>query len=194
MDFLAGILIIIVSLTLVKTFLDLFVFRTSVKMSHVRSRANSTQAVRQETTPRVTAHNLRYLEKRMLNLVNAERKRHQLEARFARPLEWDEATAGVAKMHSIDMARRNYMGHVSPDGRDPAARLQEGRVEFTAAGENVARGYRTVEDTMFAFMDQPRFIQNHRSNILNPVYNHVGVGIILDPNGGLLVTQNFIRR
>ena len=41
-------------------------------------------------------------------------------------------------------------------------------------------------------MNQPRRLTNHRANILNPVWTHVGIGVAYAPEGQLIVTQNFI--
>ena len=39
---------------------------------------------------------------------------------------------------------------------------------------------------------QPRRLANHRGNLLNPIWTHVGIGIARDPNGTLFMTQNFV--
>jgi hypothetical protein len=41
------------------------------------------------------------------------------------------------------------------------------------------------------FMSEPKFQQNHRGNILNTSYTHVGVGIARGPDGSLYITQDF---
>ena len=43
-----------------------------------------------------------------------------------------------------------------------------------------------------AFMNQPRSLTNHRGNILNPIWTHAGIGIAYNPDGSLVVSQNFI--
>ena len=43
----------------------------------------------------------------------------------------------IARAHSEDMARRSYLSHVSPEGRNPVDRLHAGGVSgFTLAAEN----------------------------------------------------------
>ena len=42
-------------------------------------------------------------------------------------------------------------------------------------------------------MDEPKFEHNHRSNILDKGFTHVGVGIVKGPDGLLYVTEEFAR-
>ena len=62
-------------------------------------------------------------------------------------MQWDESVAKVARVYSLDRPRRNFIGHVSPDGVDLKDRLRIGGVGFIVAGENVARGYASVGNT-----------------------------------------------
>jgi uncharacterized protein YkwD len=41
-------------------------------------------------------------------------------------------------------------------------------------------------------MSQPRSLTNHRGNLLNPIWTHVGIGVAYNPDGALVVTENFI--
>ena len=43
------------------------------------------------------------------------------------------------------------------------------------------------------FMDEPKFQQNHRSNILNPNYTIVGIGVARYPEGTLYITEEFAQ-
>ena len=40
-----------------------------------------------------------------------------------------------------------------------------------------SHGERGVIEVQTAFMNQPRRLANHRGNILNPVWTHVGIGV-----------------
>jgi uncharacterized protein YkwD len=42
-------------------------------------------------------------------------------------------------------------------------------------------------------MNEPRFQPNHRANILNPDYTHVGVGIAKGADGMFYITQEFAQ-
>jgi uncharacterized protein YkwD len=138
---------------------------------------------------------VRQLEMRMAGLINMERKRNADESQFAKPLQWDEDVAEVARSHSLAMLQDNFCGHTNSEGEDHAARLLKAGMDFTMSAENVANGFETIEATMAAFMDEPPFTRHtHRFNILNPELSHVGVGIVEDHDGRLVVTQNFVRR
>jgi uncharacterized protein YkwD len=72
-------------------------------------------------------------------------------------------------------------------------------VRFFACGENIGVVYgenshivQGAHDIHNAFMNQPRGLSNHRGNILNPIWTHVGIGVAYNPDGALVVTQNFI--
>jgi uncharacterized protein YkwD len=137
---------------------------------------------------------LRKMERKMLQLINWERESHPIESRNSPPLKWDDHVAEAARGHSIDMISRDFVGHVNPDGDDPVARLMKSGVPFSLAAENVARGYPTMDDVITDFMDEPPFQENHRGNILNRAFTHVGIGIVSDEDGSLVVTQDFLCR
>ena len=40
-------------------------------------------------------------------------------------------------------------------------------------------------------MNEPRFVKNHRANILNPDFTDVGIGIVTGPDGRIYITQDF---
>jgi uncharacterized protein YkwD len=186
--------IIVVLLALMATFLDTFIFRQKHSHSLISPSAALGSRIHIQPMRRVANTDTRQMERTMLQMINFERQKHRVEARFARPLSWDDSVATVAREYSADMAQRNFFGHVNPEGEDHARRLQRRGISTTASAENVSKGFPTVEATMAAFMNEPRYQQNHRGNILNPLFTHVGIGIVPDPSGGLIVTQNYVRR
>jgi uncharacterized protein YkwD len=99
--------------------------------------------------------------------------------------------AQVAKKHAIDQILNNYIGHRSSNGDDLTARLLKGHVDFEICGENVARGYKTIEEIIDSLMDEPMLKQNHRKNILNPHFMFVGISILIDPWDKLICVQDF---
>ncbi|HET7100583.1 MAG TPA: CAP domain-containing protein [Terriglobia bacterium] len=134
------------------------------------------------------------LAKQMLALVNRDRENpaNAAETRGrARPLRWNEELAAVALAHSRDMLRRRYFAHMDREGRTPADRINAAGIHWRALAENIAMN-RTVTDAEKDLMDEPRFQQNHRGNILDPAYTDVGIGIVQAPNGDLYITQDFI--
>lgn len=139
------------------------------------------------------------LEQQMFALVNAARAEHLPKWLGRGPLRWHTALAAVARQHSADMLQRRYVAHVSPEGLSVSQRLERQRISYLACGENIGVVYgpasRDTEGIITvhsAFMNQPRRLTNHRGNILNPVWTHVGIGVAYAPEGQLVVTQNFV--
>ena len=62
--------------------------------------------------------------------------------------------------------------HSRPDGTACFTVLQELGLDYRAAGENIASGYRTPADVVTGWMNSP----GHRENMLNPDFAHMGVG------------------
>jgi len=57
------------------------------------------------------------IERQILSLTNNERS-----AQGVPPLIWDDRLATIARDHSEDMARNDYIGHVNSQGEDPTDR------------------------------------------------------------------------
>ena len=121
------------------------------------------------------------LEERMLDLVNTERR-----AAGLKPVKPDTELTQVARRHSGDMFARGYFSHVSPDGKDLGDRMQQARVGYLAAGENLALAP-TLASAHTGLMHSP----GHRANILRPQFGRLGIGILDGGRHGLMVTQAF---
>ncbi len=139
------------------------------------------------------------LEQQAFALVNAARAEHLPKWLGRGPLRWHAALAAVARQHSADMLQRRYVAHVTPEGINVSKRLDRASISFLACGENIgvvygpaSHGERGLIEVQTAFMNQPRRLTNHRGNILNPVWTHVGIGVAYSPEGQLIVTQNFV--
>jgi len=127
----------------------------------------------------------------MAKLINQDRVDNKAEADCAPAILWDDRLAGVATAHSQDMCDRNFFDHVNPDGKDPFDRMAVAGISFVAAGENIAYGGGlTVGQAEEMFMDEPQCEQNHRSNILNRDFTHVGIGVV-DCGSNVFITQDF---
>lgn len=135
------------------------------------------------------------LERQMLELVNRDRSDPANTAETggrAGALRWNDQLAAVALQHSRDMMTQRFFAHTDSQGRSPAVRINAAGIQWQAFGENIALcgGVRTAES---AFMNEPRFAQNHRANILNRNYTDIGIGIVHGPDGRLYITQDFIE-
>lgn len=109
----------------------------------------------------------------------------------ANPLVWDPRLAAVARRHSEEMAENGFFSHQGLDGSLPYMRVSRAGIRWRASGENIAK-YSDVAQAEAAFMNEPRSQNNHRGNILNPEYTHVGVGIARGSDGMLYITQEFV--
>lgn len=139
------------------------------------------------------------VEQLMFRLVNETRRRHVPGWVGTAELLWHDGLAAASRQHSADMLHRQYVAHVTPEGVSAAQRLQRASIGYVACGENIgivygeaAHGSRAVVEIHNAFMNQPRSMTNHRGNLLNPIWTHVGIGIAYNPDGALVATQNFI--
>lgn len=120
-------------------------------------------------------------EQAMLALVNQERATVGVKA-----LQYDDQLRDVARAHAQDMWQRRYFSHVSPDGQDPFGRLEQAKVQFVTAGENLALAP-NLDLAHSGLMNSP----GHRANILQSVFGRVGIGIISGPPYGEMVVQVF---
>jgi uncharacterized protein YkwD len=121
------------------------------------------------------------LEAQMLEMVNRERASAGLQ-----PLAADPELMEVARKHSADMFARGYFAHNTPEGRSPFDRIDEARITYRTAGENLALAP-TLPIAHNGLMNSP----GHRANILHKDFGRVGIGIMDGGRRGLMVTQNF---
>ncbi len=105
----------------------------------------------------------------LLDDTNARRS----EANVA-PLEIDRKLSAAATSKARDMFEKQYWAHTSPDGTTPWYWLREVNYRYDYAGENLAKGFRTSDALITAWMNSPE----HRDNMLNPNYQHVGFSVI----------------
>lgn len=138
---------------------------------------------------------LAQLEKQLWVLINRERLDPANQAETggkALPLKWNEKLAAVARAYSEDMLRRGFYAHVNPEGLTPAMRVAAAGIPWQSEAENIAI-HTSVAGAQAAFMDEPRFEHNHRSNILSAKFTDVGVGIVRAPDGMYYITQEFVK-
>jgi uncharacterized YkwD family protein len=125
---------------------------------------------------------LKAYEQQVVDLTNKERAKYGLP-----PLKVDLALSKVAREKSRDMAVNHYFSHNSPTYGSPFEMMRKFGISYTAAGENIAKGQRTPQEVVAAWMNSA----GHRANILNKNYTHIGVGF---EENGYIWTQQFIRK
>ncbi len=120
-------------------------------------------------------------EEKMLEMVNAERKKAGLE-----PLQMDAELQKVARAHSLEMFQMGYFAHNSPISGTPFDRMRAAGIRFVVAGENLAYAP-NVQIAEEGLMNSPA----HRANILRPEFRKIGIGIIKSQFRGSMFSQEF---
>ena len=105
----------------------------------------------------------------------------------AGPLTWSTQLTQAAAAHSQDMVTNNFFSHTGSSGSTLSTRVNATGYAWSALGENIAAGYGTVNIVMDGWMDS----DGHCSNIMNPGFQHIGVGYHPGGQYGHLWTQVF---
>ena len=133
------------------------------------------------TIPTTDSSVLSY-EKEVVRLVNEIRAQNGL-----RELTYDWELSRVARYKSQDMKDNKYFSHTSPVYGTPFQMMKNFGITYRSAGENIAKGQRTPEAVVNAWMNS----SGHRANILNSSYTRIGVGYVANGN---IWTQMFIGK
>lgn len=120
------------------------------------------------------------VEQEVVRLTNVERAKAG-----CRPLKANAKLRAAAYGHSADMSAKNYFDHDSKDGRTFVDRIKAAGYSFSAAAENIAKGYGSAAAVVDGWMNS----SGHRANILNCTYTEIGVGYA--KAGGPYWTQDF---
>jgi uncharacterized protein YkwD len=117
-----------------------------------------------------------------LCLLNEERAKAGLK-----PLVSNTQLRRAAQKHSLDMVRESFFDHTSPEGSTLMSRVRKGTAYLRGAlnfalGENIAWGSGTLStpaNTVEGWMESPE----HKKNILNRRYRHIGIGVAIGAPG-----------
>jgi uncharacterized protein YkwD len=71
------------------------------------------------------------------------------------------------------MQSKNYFSHTSKDGRSPGDRIIAQGFNWSAYGENIARGQTSEAAVMNGWLNS----EGHCKNIMNARFTYVGVGM-----------------
>ena len=119
-------------------------------------------------------------EYEVIRLVNEIRVKYGLKT-----LSDNWELSRVARYKSQDMHDKNYFSHTSPTYGSPFQMMKSFGISYRAAGENIAKGYRTPAAVVDGWMNS----EGHRANILNSSFTQIGVGYV---SNGNYWTQMFI--
>jgi uncharacterized protein YkwD len=150
------------------------------------------------------------LEKKIHDLINAERKKKGLQG-----LSWNGDLNRIARKYSRDMAERRFFSHDDPEGRSFIDRYKQGGFEcklrdgntICLGGENIAQDnlYTSIAYLngvpSYAWKSEDKIAasvvnlwmksRGHRENILTPFFKRQGIGIAITDEGRVFVTENF---
>ncbi len=111
-----------------------------------------------------TAKTTEEMSAEVITLVNQERAKQGLA-----PLGTLTSLTAAAQVRAPELVK--LFEHTRPDGRTCFTALDEARVSYYTAGENIAAGQPTPESVMSAWMNSP----GHKANILQKNFTHIGV-------------------
>ena len=121
----------------------------------------------------------RAMERQIFELTNTYRAKHDVNAVLS-----DYYLSEVARKHSEDMAREDYLSHESPVSGNFADRLKEAKIEQRKAGENIASNYVDAIEAVHGWLNSPA----HREVLLDKDFTHLGTGAY-----SKYYTQNFVQ-
>lgn len=119
----------------------------------------------------------------VLNLVNKERNKVGLGE-----LTLNNKLNNVAQLKAEDMAKNGYFSHNSPTYGSAFDMMKKYGISYISAGENIAKGQKSAESVMKAWMAS----SGHKANILKKEYEELGVGYAVDKKGNTYWVQMFI--
>ncbi len=123
--------------------------------------------------------------KNIIELTNNERAKYGYPA-----LKGNNALNTAAMMKANNMFKEQYWDHFGPNGETPWQFIRASGYTYVYAGENLAKGFKTSEGVVQAWMASP----THKANVLGANYNEIGVAVVTGNLKGediILVVQMF---
>jgi hypothetical protein len=118
----------------------------------------------------------------LISLTNRERSIAGLNT-----LNTNSKLTAAAKAKAENMFEEQYWDHFGPNGETPWQFITAAGYNYVYAGENLAKGFRTSEGVVEAWMASPA----HRDNILSKNYKDIGIyvktGVLLGKETTLVV-------
>ena len=152
------------------------------------------------TTPSAATYDveLSEIEDLVHRKMNQRRKAHGVE-----PLARSEKLDAIARYKSWDMAQRDYFAHSGPNGTTHPMMRHEYNSSCSKYGQNIyfreiGGGHKRVQSYLnnrhnisTAAVNSLMKSPGHRQNILDPDYEVQGIGVFVDENGTVFLTQEF---
>ncbi|NJL74240.1 MAG: CAP domain-containing protein [Saprospiraceae bacterium] len=84
---------------------------------------------------------------------------------------WNEQLAEAAQRHADDLVKHNIFSHIGSDRSEVKDRVNDAGYDWTTVGENVAKGYNTVEGVVSGWQSS----EGHCKNMMNNSFKEVGI-------------------
>ncbi len=110
----------------------------------------------------------------VISLTNLERENRGLPA-----LSNNSRLASAALAKANNMISEQYWDHFGPNGETPWQFIKAAGYTYIYAGENLAKGFKSAEGVVQAWMASP----THRDNLLSGNYKEIGIAVV---SGNLL--------
>jgi uncharacterized protein YkwD len=124
----------------------------------------------------------------IFQLINRERYKYRLSA-----FEWDDDLADVAENYSEQMAKSRFFSHYDKKGLTVVDRaMKEGITQYRKIGENLFYCLNCPDfesDSVKGWLKSP----SHRRSIFDN-FTATGIGIAESKDGGIYITQVFLKR
>ncbi|MDD2270260.1 MAG: CAP domain-containing protein [Candidatus Dojkabacteria bacterium] len=105
----------------------------------------------------------------LISLTNQERTVAGLNT-----LNNNSLLVSAAQAKAQNMFEQQYWDHFGPNGETPWQFITASGYSYVYAGENLAKGFRTSEGVVEAWMASP----THRDNILSKNYKDIGIAVV----------------
>jgi len=105
-------------------------------------------------------------------------------------LEIDSRLMVSAFNKASDMAEKGYFSHANPEGLRMAYWINDTGYYYSLAGENLAKGFTSIDRLMQAWLDSP----SHYRNLVETEFTNIGIGISvrsIDGRDIIFVAQHF---
>lgn len=123
-------------------------------------------------------------ENYLLELINAERRKHNLN-----DLKIDKELQNIAILKANDLVNNNYFSHTSKTYGSPFDMLKQYNITYKTASENIA-GNPNIDAALSSWLNS----ESHKKNILSNDYNYTGLAIVDSIAYGNIIVQFFIGR
>ncbi len=94
------------------------------------------------------------------------------------PITLDEQLCLAATIRAMELAYANKFEHIRPNGKSFSTILEDFKISYSAAGENIAAGHTTVSGVMQSWYNSSQ----HRANMESKYFKKIGVGKYKLPN------------